>query len=298
VYCSPWTAKVAPIVLLDAARLQEEDADYAADHRYSKHHPPLPLFDTADAEKAISLLRPVPFGQSVTVAPDIRLKLHRAGHILGSSIVEVHAANRSVVFSGDLGREAHPLLNPPEPAPAADAIVVESTYGGQAHHPRHAEDIAAPIRETIARGGSVLIPAFAVDRTPVLLMVLRELIRTGELPSIPVYVDSPMALAALDVYREAVREGGTEIRRRVHEMHFDPFDPGELHAVHSAEESQAAQRTARAEHHHLRLGHGHGRPGRASPPAHGARSQTLDPVAGLSRCRVPAERRFWTVRPR
>jgi len=238
VYCSPWTAKVAPIVLLDAARLQEEDADYAADHRYSKHHPPLPLFDTADAEKAISLLRPVPFGQSVTVAPDIRLKLHRAGHILGSSIVEVHAANRSVVFSGDLGREAHPLLNPPEPAPAADAIVVESTYGGQAHHPRHAEDIAAPIRETIARGGSVLIPAFAVDRTPVLLMVLRELIRTGELPSIPVYVDSPMALAALDVYREAVREGGTEIRRRVHEMHFDPFDPGELHAVHSAEESK------------------------------------------------------------
>ncbi len=238
VYCSPWTAKVAPIILRDASHLQEEDADYAADHGYSKHHPPLPLFDTADAEKAISLLRPVPFGQSTPVDDNMSITLHRAGHILGSSIVEVHADGRTVAFSGDLGREGHPLLNPPEPAPAADAIVVESTYGGQLHHPRRAEDLAVPIRSALARGGSVLIPAFAVDRTPVLLMALRELIRTGELPGVPVYVDSPMALAALEVYRDAVREGGPEIRRRVHELAYDPFDPGELHLVHTAEESK------------------------------------------------------------
>jgi metallo-beta-lactamase family protein len=117
-------------------------------------------------------------------------------------------------------------------------IVVESTYGGQTHQPRHAEDLAEPIRQALARGGSVLIPAFAVDRTPVLLMALRELIRTGDLPAVPVYVDSPMARAALDVYREAVREGGPEIRRRVHALSRDPFDPGELHLVHSAEESK------------------------------------------------------------
>jgi len=238
VYCSPWTAKVAPIVLLDAAHLQEEDADFAARGRYSKHNPPLPLFDTADAEKAISLLQPVPFGQTIGVAADIDVTLHRAGHILGSSIVEVHAAGRTVVFSGDLGREGHPLLNPPEPLPGADAVVVESTYGGQTHQPRRAEDLAAPVRRTLAQGGSVLIPAFAVDRTPVLLMALRELVRTGELPSVPVYVDSPMALAALEVYHEAVREGGPEIRRRIHELAPDPFDPGELHLVRTVEESK------------------------------------------------------------
>jgi metallo-beta-lactamase family protein len=142
------------------------------------------------------------------------------------------------VFSGDLGREGHPLLNPPEPLPGADAVVVESTYGGQTHQPRRAEDLAAPIRRTLKRGGSVLIPAFAVDRTPVLLMALRELVSTGELPSVPVYVDSPMALAALEVYHEAVREGGPEIHRRIHELAFDPFDPGELHLVHTVEESK------------------------------------------------------------
>lgn len=238
VCCSPWTAKVAPIVLLDAAHLQEEDAQYAATHGYSKHHPPLPLFETADAEKAISLLRPVPFGQSTRLAGQMSFTLHRAGHILGSAIVELHADDRTVVFSGDLGRAAHPLLNPPEPVPAADAIVVESTYGAQTHQPRRAEDLAIPIRRTLQRGGSVLIPAFAVDRTPVLLMALRELVRTGELASVPVYVDSPMALAALEVYREAVREGGPEIRRRVHDYAYDPFDPGELHLVHTAEESK------------------------------------------------------------
>jgi metallo-beta-lactamase family protein len=186
VYCSPWTAKVAPIVLRDAAHLQEEDADFAARSRFSKHNPPLPLFDTADAEKAISLLHPVHFGQSIVAADELAVRLHRAGHILGSSIVEVSAAGRTVRFSGDLGREGHPLLNPPEPLPDSDVIVVESTYGGQTHQPWRAEDLAAPIRRTLERGGSVLIPAFAVDRTPVLLMALRELVHTGALPSVPV----------------------------------------------------------------------------------------------------------------
>lgn len=238
VYCSEWTAKVAPIVLLDAAHLQEEDAEFAARGQYSKHQPPLPLFDTADAEKAIALLRPVPFDTEQHVAEDISLSLHRAGHILGSSTVEVRAGGRTVVFSGDLGRNSHPLLNPPAPMPCADAVVIESTYGDEVHHPRQADDMAAPIRRAFHRGGSVLIPAFAIDRTPVLLMALRELIRTGELPQVPVYVDSPMALAALDVYRQAVRQGGPEIRARVHDMAFDPFDPGELHLVQTAQESK------------------------------------------------------------
>jgi metallo-beta-lactamase family protein len=196
------------------------------------------LFDTADAEKAIAMLRPIPFGSTQAIAGDLAVRMHRAGHILGSATVLAQAGGKSVGFSGDLGRQDHPLLNPPEPAPTADALVIESTYGDQLHPPRRARDIAEPIRRALHRGGVVLIPAFAIDRTPVLLMALRELIPAGEPPQVPVYVDSPMALAALDVYREALREAGPEIRRKVQAGGSDPFDPGELHMVHSPEESK------------------------------------------------------------
>jgi len=221
VYCSPWTAEVAAIVLRDTARLQEEDAEFAATRGYSRHHPPLPLFDTADAEKAISLFRDLEHGATAWLTDDMSVRAHRAGHILGSSTLEFVVGERTVVFSGDLGRESHPLLNPPDPLPETDYVVIESTYGDEVHGSRHADVIAAPIRQAFGRGGSVLIPAFAVDRTPVLLITLRELMRTGDIPPVPVYVDSPMALAALEVYREAVREGGRDIRVRVRDLPFD-----------------------------------------------------------------------------
>jgi len=237
VYCSPWTAHVAPIVLRDAAHLQEEDAEYAARRGSSRHDPPLPLFDTGDAEKAIALLRPLPYGRAQPVA-GMTVRLRRAGHILGSSTVEIRAAGGSVAFSGDLGRATHPLLAPPEPAPAVAALVVESTYGDRRHPPRSLHDLAEPISRALARGGVVLIPAFAVDRTPVLLMALRELMTSGVLPVVPVYVDSPMALAALEVYREAVREGSPEIRAEVRQAATDPFDPGDLRLAHTVEESR------------------------------------------------------------
>jgi metallo-beta-lactamase family protein len=238
VYCSPWTAEVAAIVLRDAAHLQEEDARYAARHGYSKHHPPLPLFDTTDAEKAIAALAKLEHGAQQQLTRDIGVRLHRAGHILGSSTVEARIGGHTVVFSGDLGGSTHPLLNPPDPLPSADVVITESTYGDRSHGPRHAASIAAPMRAAFSRGGSVLIPAFAVDRTPVLLMTLRELMRTGDLPQVPVYVDSPMALAALQVYRDAVGQGSPEIRTRIHDLGVDPFDPGQLRLIHSPEESQ------------------------------------------------------------
>lgn len=237
VWCSPWTAQVAPIVLRDAARLQEEDAEYAGRRGFSRHDPPLPLFDTADAEKAISLLRPLPYGTRQQVGADALVRLHRAGHILGSSTVELLAGGSAVGFSGDLGRADHPLLNPPEAAPAVDAMVVESTYGDRTHPPRSLHHLAETVRRALDRGGVVLIPSFAIDRTEVLLMALRELTLVGELPSVPVYVDSPMALAALEVYRRAVREGDPEIRASVRKARDDPFDPGDLRLAPSVEES-------------------------------------------------------------
>ncbi|MGE5827085.1 MAG: MBL fold metallo-hydrolase, partial [Micromonosporaceae bacterium] len=128
VLCTPWTARIAPIVLRDAAHLQEEDAEFARARGYSRHEPPLPLFTADDAEKAISLLTPIPVGVAHPVhGADVTLR--RAGHILGSATVEITAAGHSFGFSGDLGRADHPLLVAPDPAPGVDTLLVESTYG-------------------------------------------------------------------------------------------------------------------------------------------------------------------------
>jgi metallo-beta-lactamase family protein len=237
VLCSEWTARVAPIVLRDAAHLQEEDAAHAAAHGYSRHHPPVPLFTAADAELAISLLRPMPTETAQEVG-SASVTLRHAGHILGSTTVEVRSSEGSLGFTGDLGRADHPLLKPPGPAPAVDVMLVESTYGDRRHPARDLDVIAEPIRRTIERGGVVLAPAFAIDRTPVLLMALKSLMHSHQLPTVPVYVDSPMALTALEVYRTAVREKSGEIRDDLAAAGDDPFDPGDLHLVHSVEESK------------------------------------------------------------
>jgi len=239
VLCSSWTAQVAPIVLRDAAHLQEEDAEHAAAAGSSRHRPPKPLFDTGDAEKAIALLTPVAGEHAREVAPGVTVSLRPAGHILGSSTVEVDAGGRTVVFSGDLGRDDHPLLAPPAPPPAADVVVVESTYGDRTHPPHTPHRLADHVGRALDRGGVVVIPAFAVDRTPVLLMTLRDLMRSGALPTVPVYVDSPMALAALSVYRRAVAARDPQIRPAVWAAGGDPFDPGMLRLAHSPQESAA-----------------------------------------------------------
>lgn len=238
VYCSEWTAQVAPIVLRDAAHLQEEDAEFAAGRGYSKHKPPLPLFTTADAESAIRLLHPVGYDQPTAVASGLELTLRRAGHILGSATVQLRTNERSVLFSGDLGRTDHPLLNPPEPAPSTDVAVIESTYGDTQRPPTQPDRLAEVINGAFDRGGVVLMPAFAIDRTQMLLMTLRQLVQNGHIPSVPVYVDSPMALAALDVYRSAVQAGSTEVRPEVVALGAAAFDPGDLRLAESVEESK------------------------------------------------------------
>jgi metallo-beta-lactamase family protein len=236
VVCTEGTAALVEIVLRDAAHLQEEDALYAARAGFSRHHPPRPLYDSADAEKAILLLRPIEFGRRTTVAPGIELELRFAGHILGASSAHLRLGGHSVLFSGDLGRGNHPLLLPPQPPPAADTVVVESTYGDRMHPVPDPEALAGPIRRTVNRGGVVVIPSFAVDRTEVVLFRLRELMRSGAVPRLPVFVDSPMALAALRVYRDAIAAGSPELRPDL-DRDGDPFDTGQLHEVTSVEGS-------------------------------------------------------------
>ena len=236
VLCTPGTAALAAIVLRDAAHLQEEDAEHARAGGYSKHDPPLPLFDEADAEKAIGLLRPVPFGRPAEIGGIGSVTLHPAGHILGSAFAEITIGARTLLVSGDLGRPVHPLLAPPQPPGGADVVLVESTYGDRTHDPLSTDRLASTIRRTARRGGTVLMPAFAVDRTPVLLHHLKVLMEADQIPHLPVYVDSPMALAALDVYRRAIQERSPEVRAGL-ERDGDPLDPGDLHLVHSVEQS-------------------------------------------------------------
>jgi metallo-beta-lactamase family protein len=237
VLCTAETAQLAAIVLRDAAHLQEEEARWARETGLSRHADPRPLYDTADAEKAIALLRPVPRHEAVPLAGDMTTTLHRAGHILGASFVAIENGDLRIVFSGDLGRPDHPLLRPPEPPGRADVLVVESTYGDRGHAPAPTDELAHALTRILGRGGSALIPAFAIDRTPLVLHVLRELVEAGRIPDVPVYVDSPMAMTALEQYRLALRVPDSDFRPELRDA-GDPFDPGRLQLVHGPAESE------------------------------------------------------------
>ncbi|KAA2261853.1 MBL fold metallo-hydrolase [Solihabitans fulvus] len=243
VYATPGTVRLAAIVLADSAHLLMEEATHANAAGWSKHRPALPFYDERDAAKALRLLRPVDFGVPIELAEGISVEFGRAGHILGSAWAHLWLTgggiSRSLVASGDLGRPVHRVLRPPQPRPDCDALLLESTYGGRDHHDEHAtERLAELVCRTIGRGGSVLIPAFAVDRTEVILVELAKLARAGAIPDVPVFVDSPMALASLRVYRQALQEGWPEIRPEFADA-VDPFDPGHLAELHSVEESMS-----------------------------------------------------------
>ena len=242
IYLTPDTANLASIILRDSARLQEEDADYASKKGYSKHKKPLPLYDQADAEGAISLFRPVNFSAWQQLPGGAEVRFLPAGHILGGALVDVKLPQARILHSGDLGQGDHPLLVGPHiiPAEEYDAVLVESTYGERLHPPRD-DTLNAIIRDTIGRGGTVLIPAFAVDRTEVLLHAIKQAVDEGEIPQVPIYVDSPMAIEALSVYRHAIDRDHSEIRPEIrqHMSSADVFDPGTLETMRSVEESKS-----------------------------------------------------------
>jgi metallo-beta-lactamase family protein len=243
VFATPGTARLATIVLADSAHLMAEEAEHANTYGWSSHHPALPLYDEHDAARAIRQLSTVDFGRVVEVADGVELEFGRAGHILGSAWARLRLdGERAIVVSGDLGRPGHRVLCPPAPRPVCDALLLESTYGNRDRHDEDAADqLAGAIRRTVARGGSVLVPAFAVDRTEVVLVELARLVRMGAIPDLPVLVDSPMALASLRVYRQALAERWDEVRPELAGGE-DPFDPGHLAELRTVEESMTANR--------------------------------------------------------
>lgn len=203
VWCTEGTRQLAEIVMRDAAHIQESEAEDANKYGYSRHAPALPLYTTEDVEKTLPLFVPVEYETDYDLGDDIVTRFTRAGHILGSACISVWTPTASVLFSGDLGRHDHPVLRPRGTPPGAGVVLVDSTYGNREHPEPDGlahEEFADVIRRTIQRGGSVLVPAFAVDRTEVVLKTLSEMREGGRIPPVPVYVNSPMAAKALDVY--------------------------------------------------------------------------------------------------
>jgi metallo-beta-lactamase family protein len=201
VYCSSATRELCSILLPDSGRLQEEQAEYANRHKISKHQPALPLYTQEDAELALQHLHAIDFEQEVMVGSDITFCLYPAGHIPGAASIVMRDSNTSIIFSGDLGRPDDPIMNPPTPLHGADYLVLESTYGNRKHPAQDALQLLGDIiNRTAQREGVVVIPAFAVGRTQMLLHYLRLLKDAGTIPDIPTYLNSPMAVDATDIF--------------------------------------------------------------------------------------------------
>jgi len=203
IYCSEATAELCRIMLPDAARLAEEDAERANRRGYSKHKPALPLYTEQDAEAALQHLVTVAYGHEFEPARGLRVRLAPAGHILGAATVRVSDGRVTLAFSGDLGRSHDSIMRPPEPIARADFLVVESTYGNRRHDPTDPEtELGHVISRTVARGGTIVVPAFAVGRTQSLLLSIARLKAKNKIPrDLPVYLNSPMATDATDIYR-------------------------------------------------------------------------------------------------
>lgn len=213
IFCTGATADLCRIVLPDAAKLQEEDAENANRHGYSKHTPALPLFTMADATSALSMLQPVGYQRAMPLAAGIELEYVNAGHLLGSAYASVRTDGLHVLFGGDLGRYDRPVLPDPSPVTEADVLLVESTYGNRMHSSdENGERLAEIIRSTAEKRGRVIVPSFAIGRVEEMLYWIKRLEDEKRIPVLPVWVDSPMAGAALKQYSARLDELDPEMR--------------------------------------------------------------------------------------
>ena len=247
VYCSRGTADLLKILLPDAGRLQEEDADYRNRHNLTKHTPALPLYTEKDAYAALELVEPVAnTGEPIEVAPGMRAGFRIAGHILGSSLVLleidhaiVDGQGRRILFSGDLGHYDQPIIRDPEPPPSCDYLLVESTYGDRLHDPEDPKvALARIINDAAKRDAPVLIPAFAVGRTQEIVYLIRELEDEKAIPVLPVTVDSPMAAATTAAYSNRKEEHDEEYASILTQQRH----PLRTHSMNTASSRQESKR--------------------------------------------------------
>lgn len=211
IYCTPATADLVELLLRDSAKLQVEEAEYFKKKGSSVHQNPQPLYNEKDVERVLPLLRTVDFERKTNIHNGIEFEFFKAGHILGAAMAMLYLKgkeqSKKVLFSGDIGRFEDPLHPPPTTFKYADALFVESTYGNKIPLDVNVlEELASKIRQGLKRGGCVVIPAFAVGRTQMLLYYIRQIFKTGRMNPCPVYVDSPMAIAATGFYKDHLKD--------------------------------------------------------------------------------------------
>jgi metallo-beta-lactamase family protein len=256
IFCTAGTADLARIVLADAGRIQEEDAERANRKGYTRHRPALPLFTEEDAARAMTLLQPIGYERPIPVAPGVTAEFLNAGHLLGSSsvYVRVEDEDKTILFGGDLGRYDGPVLPDPTPAREADIVLVESTYGDREHPPSgEGAELAQVVNETVKKGGKIIIPAFALGRVEEVLYWIDRLEEEDKIPELPVYVDSPMAVRALAEYRKRLDELDPELSesdpsasgRTAAERRVCGFCTAKLKVIRSIAESREVQRSNR-----------------------------------------------------
>ena len=240
VYVTPPTAGLLEYLWPDAGHLHEEDARYANRRGFSRHKPALPFFDEKEARAALGLLRPVAFDRRTSLGDGVAFTFRRVGHILGAAFIEVEAGPTRIVFSGDVGQVDVPILKDPERPAAADYLVLESTYGDRLHPGGSPEaELGRVVAETAARRGVLLIPAFAIGRAQDVLYHLRSLQRAGTIPAdLPIYLDSPMAASAVDLYCRTISEHDLDMET-LRNQGICPIEGPSVHIVRDRFESQA-----------------------------------------------------------
>jgi metallo-beta-lactamase family protein len=248
IYCTPATQEIAKIILLDAAKIQEEDAKYKLKrHKREKRKSPfpvVPLYTIEDAQACFPLFTSIGYGQDVRIAAGVQVRLYEAGHVLGSAAVKITAENshgvRSVLFSGDIGRPNQPIVRDPAIVHGADYVLVESTYGDRVHHDQKniKELIADVVNSTAQQGGSILVPSFALERSQELLYYISELRVEGAIPNIRVFLDSPMATRITKVFQHHPEMFDQEMMQHLRN-HESPFRFKGLELVESRQQSKA-----------------------------------------------------------
>ena len=243
VHCTDATHDLCEILLKDSAKIQEEDAYWANKKGYSKHKPAQPLYTVKDAEKTLSFFAPLHYGEGFYIDDTARFKFKDAGHILGSALIDIKTGDnkrsKKILFSGDIGRPDKQLLRDPVQVFSVDYLILESTYGDRLHDEvSQVDELARVIQESVKRGGVLVIPSFAVGRTQTLLYLIRELEAQGKIPSLPVYVDSPMAIDVTDIFRKRISD--FDITSRVLTLKgVEIFRPRQLRLCDTREQSKA-----------------------------------------------------------
>ncbi len=243
IYANPATRELCNLLLPDSAHLQEEEAQYAARKGYSRHKPPLPLYTVSEAQQTLTQFRDIPRADVFQISPQFSVRPHDAGHILGSSWLEITITEAGkkilVVFSGDLGRYDQPILNDPESPTRADYLLCESTYGDRNHPPGDvAAELADVINSTAKRGGAIVIPSFAIGRTQTIMYYLKQLVAQKRIPDLPVYVDSPMAINATELYKNHPEDHDLDFSHQENNGDHDPLNLHEVHMTRSVEASK------------------------------------------------------------